>query len=191
MADNPMPATHGRVCYHPCETACNRARTRCRSVDPRGGTLPRRHGDRGGLDDPDRPRHRQAHSGRRRRSKRPVSRLPSRPAGPPGGDPRGRSGARRHAPFRHSGLSPAPRRPARRDRPHRARWVSGSCSTARSTDILSERDTGRFDAVFIAIGAHIGKHADIPARDAVRVLDAVTLLRETARATSPCWAAGL
>ena len=24
MADNPMPATHGRVCYHPCETACNR-----------------------------------------------------------------------------------------------------------------------------------------------------------------------
>ena len=25
MADNPLPATHGRVCYHPCETACNRA----------------------------------------------------------------------------------------------------------------------------------------------------------------------
>src|SRR5579864_8088517 len=24
MADNPLPATHGRVCYHPCETACNR-----------------------------------------------------------------------------------------------------------------------------------------------------------------------
>jgi hypothetical protein len=43
------------------------------------------------------------------------------------------------------------------------------------TDVLAERDTGRFDAVFIAIGAHIGKHADIPARDAVRVLDAVTL----------------
>ena len=25
VADNPLPATHGRVCYHPCETACNRA----------------------------------------------------------------------------------------------------------------------------------------------------------------------
>src|SRR5579859_2260999 len=25
MADNPLPAIHGRVCYHPCETACNRA----------------------------------------------------------------------------------------------------------------------------------------------------------------------
>ena len=23
--DNPLPATMGRVCYHPCETACNRA----------------------------------------------------------------------------------------------------------------------------------------------------------------------
>src|SRR5690349_8309145 len=25
VADNPMPAVHGRVCYHPCEAACNRA----------------------------------------------------------------------------------------------------------------------------------------------------------------------
>ena len=24
MEDNPFPAIHGRVCYHPCETACNR-----------------------------------------------------------------------------------------------------------------------------------------------------------------------
>ncbi|MDO5504479.1 MAG: glutamate synthase, partial [Actinomycetia bacterium] len=24
-ADNPFPAIHGRVCYHPCETVCNRA----------------------------------------------------------------------------------------------------------------------------------------------------------------------
>ena len=24
-ADNPLPAIHGRVCYHPCETSCNRA----------------------------------------------------------------------------------------------------------------------------------------------------------------------
>jgi Dihydroprymidine dehydrogenase domain II, 4Fe-4S cluster len=25
VADNPMPAIHGRVCYHPCESVCNRA----------------------------------------------------------------------------------------------------------------------------------------------------------------------
>ena len=24
MEDNPFPAVMGRVCYHPCETACNR-----------------------------------------------------------------------------------------------------------------------------------------------------------------------
>eukprot|EP01035_Chromulina_nebulosa_P061871 gene61871-84613_t len=24
VADNPMPAVHGRVCYHPCESGCNR-----------------------------------------------------------------------------------------------------------------------------------------------------------------------
>src|SRR6202521_693091 len=24
ISDNPLPAVHGRVCYHPCETACNR-----------------------------------------------------------------------------------------------------------------------------------------------------------------------
>jgi formate dehydrogenase beta subunit len=25
VRDNPMPSVHGRVCYHPCEGACNRA----------------------------------------------------------------------------------------------------------------------------------------------------------------------
>ena len=25
VVDNPLPAIHGRVCYHPCESACNRA----------------------------------------------------------------------------------------------------------------------------------------------------------------------
>ena len=25
MEENPLPATMGRVCYHPCEGACNRA----------------------------------------------------------------------------------------------------------------------------------------------------------------------
>lgn len=25
MRDNPLPAIHGRVCYHPCESVCNRA----------------------------------------------------------------------------------------------------------------------------------------------------------------------
>ena len=45
-------------------------------------------------------------------------------------------------------------------------------------DLLAEKTAGNFDAVFIAIGAGIGKHVDIPARDAVRVLDAVSLLHD-------------
>jgi NADPH-dependent glutamate synthase beta subunit-like oxidoreductase len=53
------------------------------------------------------------------------------------------------------------------------------------TDLLGERNAGRFDAVFVAIGAHVGKHADIPARDAVRVLDAVKPLRDTATGSPP------
>ncbi len=24
MDENPLPGTHGRACYHPCESACNR-----------------------------------------------------------------------------------------------------------------------------------------------------------------------
>ena len=35
---------------------------------------------------------------------------------------------------------------------------------------------GGFDAAFLAVGAHIGKHADIPAGEAARILDAVSVL---------------
>ena len=34
-----------------------------------------------------------------------------------------------------------------------------------------------FDAAFLAVGAHIGKRAFIPAKDSVRILDAVSVLR--------------
>ncbi|GAB3430832.1 NAD(P)-binding protein [Flindersiella endophytica] len=36
---------------------------------------------------------------------------------------------------------------------------------------------GGFDAVFLAVGAHIGRRAYIPAGDSARIVDAVTLLR--------------
>ncbi len=37
----------------------------------------------------------------------------------------------------------------------------------------------RFDAVFMAVGANVGRSATIPAGDAARVLDAVSVLRST------------
>src|SRR3546814_8900554 len=37
-------------------------------------------------------------------------------------------------------------------------------------DLLAEKAAGGFDAAFVAIGAHVAKHVDIPARDAARVM---------------------
>jgi 2-oxoacid:acceptor oxidoreductase delta subunit (pyruvate/2-ketoisovalerate family) len=44
---------------------------------------------------------------------------------------------------------------------------------------------GGFDAAFVAVGAQRGKHADIPAGDSSRILDAVTLLRDTEQHEPP------
>ena len=52
-------------------------------------------------------------------------------------------------------------------------------------DILAEQVEGHFDAVFIAIGAQIGKRVEIPARDAGRVIDAITLLRDVETGDPP------
>ena len=46
------------------------------------------------------------------------------------------------------------------------------------------RDEG-FDAAFLAVGAQRGKHADIPAGDSARILDAVTLLHDTEEREAP------
>ncbi len=51
--------------------------------------------------------------------------------------------------------------------------------------MLAEQKEGQFDAVFIAIGAQLSKHVDIPARDAVKVLDAVSLLRSVETGEAP------
>jgi len=45
------------------------------------------------------------------------------------------------------------------------------------TDILETMREGRFDAAFLAVGAHLARRAYIPAGDAARILDAVGVLR--------------
>ena len=52
-------------------------------------------------------------------------------------------------------------------------------------DLLGEMQAGRFDAAFLAIGAHLGKRIDIPARDASRMVTAVSLLRDAATGAAP------
>jgi 2-oxoacid:acceptor oxidoreductase delta subunit (pyruvate/2-ketoisovalerate family) len=47
----------------------------------------------------------------------------------------------------------------------------------RVDDLALEMAQGRFDAVFLAVGAHIARHVSIPAGDASHILDAVSVLR--------------
>lgn len=46
-----------------------------------------------------------------------------------------------------------------------------------------------FGAAFLAVGAHIGKRAYIPAGDSARILDAVSVLRGVEAPPRRCWAA--
>ena len=64
-----------------------------------------------------------------------------------------------------------PRSPASR---HSA---SGSSSRSHVHDVLGAMRDGGFDAVFVAVGAQIGKRAYVPAGEAAHIVDAVTLLR--------------
>ena len=53
------------------------------------------------------------------------------------------------------------------------------------TSVLDEMHAGGFDAVFLAVGAHLGKRAYIPAGSAAKVLDAVSLLRSMESEEAP------
>jgi NADPH-dependent glutamate synthase beta subunit-like oxidoreductase len=55
----------------------------------------------------------------------------------------------------------------------------------RVTDLAEKRRDGGFDAVFVAVGAHLSKRVDIPARDAGRIVDAVSFLRSVASGERP------
>ena len=168
---------HGRVCYHPCESACNRARSRCRrqihAVERYLGDLAAAENWSFPIDAPP--------SGKRvlivgagpsgLAAAYHLARLGHaveiRDAGPvPGG-------------MMHFGI-PAYRLP-RADLMTEIRRIEAM--GARITlnhkveDVVAERDAGSFDAVFVAIGAEVSRHVEIPARDAARVLDAVTFLR--------------
>ena len=183
--DNPLPAVHGRVCYHPCESACNRAAldaaVSIHAVERFLGDLAVKENWQFPIDAPD--------SGKRvliigagpsgLSAAYHLARLGHtveiKEAGPvPGG-------------MMHLGI-PAYRLP-RADLMNEIRRIEAMgvriTLNHKVEDVLAERDDGGFDAVFVAIGAHLSRHADIPARDAARVLDAVTFLRGTDLGEAP------
>ena len=178
MVDNPFPAIMGRVCYRPCETACNRA-----FLDHPVGinSVERFLGD----------------EAIRRKWTVPVTAEPSgRRVLVVGAGPSGLAAAYHLTLLGHSvtirdaGDVPGgmmrygiPKYRLPRDildaEIGRVADLGVTIECGRKvTDVLAAMREEGFDAVFLAVGAHIGRRAYIPAGDSARILDAVTLLRD-------------
>ena len=184
-ADNPFPAIHGRVCYHPCETACNRkdldAAVSIHSVERYLGDLALERGWR--FEAP------------RRDSGRRVLIIGAGPSGLSAAYHLRRLG---HEVEIHDSAD-APGGMMRYGIPeYRLPRDVLDAEVARITDmgvvirnntpvtdLLATQVAGRFDAVFVAIGAHLSKRVDIPSADATRMVDAVSFLRDVAKGERP------
>ena len=185
VADNPFAAIHGRVCYHPCETVCNRAyldsSVSIHSVERFLGDLAR---ERGWTFEPPSTR-----TGKR------VLVVGAGPSGLSAAYHLARLG--HEVEIRDAGAMPGgmmrygiPSYRLPRDvldvelNRVAAMGVQLTCDH-QVDDLAAERDEGGFDAVFVAVGAHLAKRVDIPARDAATMVDAVSFLRSVASGEKP------
>jgi 2-oxoacid:acceptor oxidoreductase delta subunit (pyruvate/2-ketoisovalerate family) len=177
VLDNPLPAVMGRVCYHPCETSCNRGQ-----VDTAVGinSVERFLGDEAikcswKFD------------------------APAQTTGKKilivGAGPSGLSAAYHLARLGHQvtisdagpyagGMMrfgiPKYRLPREILDAEVQRILDMGITlklNSKVDNILDAMKIGGFDAAFLAVGAHIGKRAFIPAGTAAKVLDAVSVLR--------------
>ena len=185
IVHNPMPAIHGRVCYHPCEDGCNRSfvdtTVSIHAVERFLGDTAIEHGWK--------PEFHAPKGGKRvlvigagpsgLSAAYHLTRLGHTveicEAGPlPGG-------------MMHFGI-PAYRLPRNILMAEIKRIEDMGVSihlNHKVQDILSEKEAGNFDAVFVAVGAHLGKKTNIPARDAGQILDAVSFLRDVELGAAP------
>jgi len=185
VADNPFAAIHGRVCYHPCESVCNRAHldsaVSIHAVERFLGDTARARGWQ--LEPPPQP------SGRR------VLVVGAGPSGLSAAYHLTRLG--HQVEVRDAGAEPGgmmrygiPSYRLPRDvldaevQRVIALGVRITCGH-RVDDLAAEREAGGFDAAFVAVGAHLAKRVDIPVRDAGTLLDAVALLRRVASGERP------
>ncbi len=182
LRDNPMPAVHGRVCYHPCEASCNRDKldgsVSIHAVERFLGDLALKEGWK------------LTPAPATGKKILVVGAGPSglscayhlalmghsveiREAGPlPGG-------------MMHFGI-PSYRLPRNvlEEEIKRIEDMGVKIVLNHKVEDLAVEKEG-FDAVFIAVGAHLGKRTDIPARDAGKMLDAVQFLKDVELGQAP------
>lgn len=176
MVNNPLPATMGRVCYHPCQTACNRV-----ELDEAVGinAIERFLGDKA-LDEgwtvpalaPD--------TGKRvlvvgagpsglsaaYHLRRLGHTVEVRDAGPMAGG------------MMRFGI-PSYRLPRNILDAEIKRIEDMGVSFTFNAKVENVEDVvDDYDAVFLAVGAHIGRHANIPAGGSAKVMDAVQMLAD-------------
>ncbi len=178
MADNPLPGVMGRVCYHPCETACNRGQldeaVGIHAIERFLGRSAWEHGWK--------PRFDAEPSGKR------VLVVGAGPSGLAAAYHLTRLGhavtIREAGPMAGGMMRfgiPKYRLPRDVLDYEIQRIVDMGVElelNAKVEDIEAAfRDQG-FDAVFVAVGAHLAKRIDIPAYAAGNILDAVSLLRD-------------
>jgi NADPH-dependent glutamate synthase beta subunit-like oxidoreductase len=183
--DNPFPAVMGRVCYHPCETACNRAQVDTavgiNSVERFLGDEAIRRGWQ--LPGPGAP------TGKR------VLVVGAGPSGLAAAYHLRRLGHEveiHEAGSQAGGMMrfgiPTFRLPRDILDIEIARLLKiGITLTvgSRVADLAATMHSGRFDAAYLAIGAQLSHRAYIPAGQAARILDALSVLGEVAQGNRP------
>jgi 2-oxoacid:acceptor oxidoreductase delta subunit (pyruvate/2-ketoisovalerate family) len=176
MQDNPMPAVHGRVCYHPCESACNRGQVdeavSIHAVERFLGDEALKQGWTVDCAPPTGKHILVIGAGPSGLSaayhlRRLGHDVTVREAGPMAGG------------MMRFGI-PKYRLPRDVLDGEIARIADLGVTfelNSKVDDLTGLMESGGFDAAFVAVGAHLAKRVDIPAREAGKILDAVSLLR--------------
>lgn len=183
IENNPLPSVHGRVCYHPCENACNRgavdSSVSIHAVERFLGDSALENGWKPAVNGWEKTLS-VKQSGKRvliigagpaglscawhlRRFGHEVEMYEAKPK--PGG-------------MLRYGI-PAYRMPRDvLDNELQRIWNAGVKLhlNQRVDDVMKLKADGNFDAVFLGIGAHVGKNADIPAESNDQIIDAVNYL---------------
>ena len=184
VEENPLPAVCGRVCFHPCQSNCNRARLddaiEIAAIERYLGDLALREGWAFSTGLPTNKRVLIVGAGpcglgAAYHLARMGHTVEIRDAGSlPGG-------------MLHFGI-PAYRLPREELMREIERIEATGVKIVTNhtvSDVLDEKRTDAFDAVLIAVGAQLDRRIELPARDASRVLSALPMLRDIEEGRPP------